>query len=134
MLMQACNEPTIIPEFTGRWDAEAFTIQIYSEDDLVSEDIITQPDTYLNFNDNGTVTVHRNGLVSSGTYQQQDNELVTTIDIHPEPVIIGGTFTITEHTATTLRLHQVKEINWLTPDQGEVPATLQATVHFRRSI
>ena len=85
------------------------------------------------FKSDGTVIFREDGEITEGTWAQNGNKLILSVDELDDDVDMTGTYIIQELNSSRLKIHIEKETILYDEETGmEYPAELKATLYFDR--
>jgi hypothetical protein len=116
----------------GRWQGIQSNVQVISSGITIYNETDNNFEGIVEFKNDGTVTLTRDGQISNGTYEVNDKELVTTLVFDASVPNLGGTFTIETLTPARLELYIEKDGTTNIPNVGSVSGTVKGTVMFER--
>jgi hypothetical protein len=130
----ACDDEEKMPSIQGSWvgtKAEGEVLVFGVPSGFEEEDGNFDP--ILEFKQGGVVSLTQDGIPSSGTWSQNGEQLVTSLNFNTDFVDLSGTYTIQTLTDTKLVLYHEREGTYEDPDTGiDIEGTLKATLSFDR--
>lgn len=128
----ACDDDEKMASVEGTWQgtkAEGEVLVFGVPSGFEEEDDTFNP--VLEFKQGGVVTLTQGGAPSQGTWSQDGEKLITSLNFDTNFVDLSGTYTIQTLTETKLVLYYEKDGTYEDPDTGiEIEGTLKATLSF----
>jgi hypothetical protein len=128
----ACDDEEKMASIEGAWigtKAEGEVLVFGVPSGFEEED--NNFDAILEFKRGGVVLLTQDGIPSSGTWSQDEERLITTLNFNTDFVDLSGTYTIQTLTTTKLVLYHEREGIYEDPDTGiAIEGTLKATLSF----
>ena len=130
----ACDDEEKMASIEGAWigtKAEGEVLVFGVPSGFEEEDDNFDP--ILEFKPGGMVSLTQDGIPTSGTWSQEGEQLVSSLNFNTDFVDISGAYTIQTLTDTKLVLYHEREGTYADPDTGiEIEGTLKATLSFNK--
>jgi hypothetical protein len=129
-----CDEDEKMASIEGTWEgkkAEGEVLVFGVPSGFEEEDVTFNP--VLEFKQGGVVVLTDSGTPTQGTWSQEGEKLLTSLNFDTNFVDLSGSYTIQTLTETSLVLYYEKDGTYDDPDTGiAIEGTLKATLHFEK--
>ena len=129
-----CDEDEKMASIEGTWGgkkAEGEVLVFGVPSGFEEEDVTFNP--VLELKQGGVVVLTDSGTRTQGTWSQEGEKLLTSLNFDTNFVDLSGSYTIQTLTETSLVLYYEKDGTYNDPDTGiAIEGTLKATLHFEK--
>lgn len=132
IVLLSCKDDDEKFSIIGTWDGDRSEVEVMYGFIPVFEETDEEFDVTLEFREDGSVALTRDGDTTEGTYTLSGKKLTTDVDLQIYETSGTVTFDVIELSAKKLRLRLSEKRQANLPDYGNVELTINANLDFDR--